>query len=224
MIKNVAATVGLLIFALAAPASASPTIIDISTTDATKWDIDWGGGYVPASDAGGGFIGFGGTNGVWKARIAFSLPAVVTSVQLTISDIQVDDRVVLQLNGVTIPGANNIIHDVVGLGVHDFGDGAGAIAFDFDGGTNWAQLPPVPVVLSSGFILGGVNELVAYVNNTGTTAPGALPSDGGGPTGLRIDATLAIDVPNGEVPVPAPASLPLLAAGLAALGWARRRG
>ncbi len=195
--------------------SADATIvIAVSTADQSSWETRVGGAYVPAAEA-DGFPDYlkpnvGGA-AVWQARYRFSLPAGASGVTLVISDISVDDRAVLGLNGTIIPGADHVIFDTTGPGIHDFG--AGAVPHVF------TSLPNVAV--STGFLIGGENELIAYVNNTGSSFPGAGVS-AGGPTALRVIGELSYELAQADA-VPVSATLTLLGVGLVGLLAMRRR-
>src|ERR1051325_857661 len=80
------------------------------------------------------------------------------------------------------------------------------------------------VSLTSGFILGGVNTLVAYINNTDTADPNAPPSNfqfDAAATALTLGGAVTFDVPTSGAPEPG--VLLLTAAGLAAMLFRRLR-
>ncbi|MBP0006900.1 hypothetical protein [Roseofilum sp. Belize Diploria] len=197
----------LLVASMATPAQAF--MVDLGTgTSLEGWQIsnDGGASYISPTarlDSNALWPDPFGTPGVWQGMFEFFVPDDVENVSLSIFDIGVDDRVVLSLNGTVIPGANAVIFGSVGSGVHDFGDGRGPVDFEFTGSSNW--LKGDPLVTSENFIYGGVNQLIAYVNNTNTGDPAALPVDEVELTAFFMQAEVNGD-PKAPTSVPEPSS------------------
>ena len=132
----------------------------------------------------------------WTATTNFTLPAGFTSADLNITDLECDDRCVLELNGTIIDNA----------GI--FGPGAGSFVFTANGtndpftfNANGAR----NIDVTSGFLVGS-NVLLLILNDTGTGISGSLtngPNGPAGPTGFGRAATLTFNAPTG---VPEPAS------------------
>ncbi len=222
-------TLALLVTSVATPVQAFT--VDLGTgTNLEGWQIsnDGGASYLsptarPGSDA--LWPDPFGVPGVWQGMFEFFVPDDVENASLSIFDIGVDDRVVLTLNGIPIPGANDVIFGNIGSGVHDFGDGRGPVPFEFTGSENWLQANPDPLVTSANFIYGGVNQLIAYVNNTNTGDPTALPVDEVEITAFFMKAEVNAEP---KRPVPEPGSLISLLglgvmAGIGKLGQGMRR-
>jgi hypothetical protein len=152
-------------------------------------------------------------DGIWKATLTFTLPANATNVALNTTAIFPDDKVILALNGVD-------------FAVHIIQDQAAAGTFVRNGITeNVTFTASANVTVTNGFILGGTNTLVAFLNNTDTVNPMA-PSNftfAQAGTGLTLDALVTFDVPAGAS-APEPASALLIAAGLGGLMVRLRRG
>jgi hypothetical protein len=155
-------------------------------------------------------------DGYWTATLSFTLPVYSSNFKLHIGGIEADDRAVLQLNGVDV--AWEALHSNIG---------DGCIVY-----TTAAPLTCAPVTFTvfplnginitdqSLFHAGVVNQLVAIINNTGSTTD--LSADlkniaSGDGTSLFLDAKITYDT------TPEPATLGLIGMGLIGLGVARRR-
>jgi hypothetical protein len=178
----------------------------------------------------GSFVGAGGSltnsdlasafNGAWIANLSFFIPADAVDVVLTFADLAVDDRVVLELNGAPIGNA----------GLQGTTNASGVMSFvldspgtttpqDFDADTSGS--------ITTGFILGGSNDLELVVNNT-NAAPDfthgtnlAQPTQGfqtsGDATLVGVNATISFGT------VPEPGTLILFGTALAGVGVLRLR-
>lgn len=212
--------------------NANATVLDLSTTTAANWVVTGGGavnapafqhtqGRVTLTSNGtlGGTFATGGSydnfNGYWYTDAKFTLPANAQNVYLDFSNLIGDDRVVLELNG-TIIGDYFLIQSnkATGDGVFSFLPGPTDVPYTFQGMTT--------NIINTGFILGGVNDLRMIVNNTaaGTNMfkPTITFSGSGQFTHAGIQAYI-----NYTQPVPEPASLGVLALGVAGLLIRRRR-
>lgn len=165
-------------------------IIDVSTSpaNAPDWRVTGAGataasafalnpaGFVnppPAPSIGisstgtvnGTFVQGGSLNnftGFWYADFHFALPAVATNVSLSFSSLFGDDRIALQLNGITLGdfflnGATTN-PPLIGPGKMSFPPGPPDVAYVFTGKTSG--------VVTSGFLPGQMNDLRLVVNNT----------------------------------------------------------
>jgi hypothetical protein len=162
-------------------------------------------------------------NGFWYADETFTLPSNAVNVTLSFSGLFGDDRVVLELNGVmignaTLPGET----------------GAGVMSFPGPGDTDLPSPPDVDYTftgatsgtVTTGFVLGGLNDLRLIVNNTGhggfLTDPTVTFQGSGDTTEASVDATLTYEV--NSVPEPSSLVLCIVCAGFAGYcGWRRNR-
>jgi hypothetical protein len=201
---------------------ASTTAIDLGTDgNASNWLITGGGAAdAPAmqrydeisltSDAhnDGTFVNgasLAAFNGFWYADETFTIPTGATNVVLNFSGLQGDDRVVLELNG-------NILGDfflngafanppTTGSGEMSFPPGPPDVAYTFTGTTSGTT--------STGFNIGGDNDLRLIVNNThGSDLSAGTKTFQG--SGDATDATVVASI-NYDV-VPEPASVAILCA------------
>lgn len=153
-------------------------------------------------------------NGVWIADLTFFLPTNAVNIALNTSSMAVDDKALLTLNGVDF--ANALVFG---------GTGAGIFTRD---GTNYENVVfanTQAVSVTNGFILGGLNTLRVYVNNTDTTDPNALATTFTFPTahtGLDLSGSVTFDVAAQGVPEPASAVLVAASLGLIFL-WLKRQ-
>ena len=167
------------------------------------------------SDCGSGTWVTGGTSafdGFWVADLTFTIPAGATGVTLNFSNLQVDDRAVVYLNGTSFA---SLAQGGGGLGEMMFVDGVSDVPYTF------AQ--NLTGTLTSGFNIGATNTIEAIVNNTGCgrcNPPDGLSS--GNPTDFAMEGTLSYSL--GDASTPEPGSMGLIAAGLALVaGRAVRR-
>ena len=153
--------------------------------------------------------------GFWYADFPFALPANATNVSLSFSRLFGDDRIVLQLNGVTRGDffLNGFVDSppLVGPGSMSFPPGPPDVPYVFTGHRSG--------VITSGFLPGQTNDLRLIVNNTddhdlnAPTVPFAIPGD---TSEAALVGTVTFDVPE---------PLTLFPLVLAAAGClARRRG
>ena len=151
-------------------------------------------------------------DGFWVADLTFTIPAGATGVALNFSNLQVDDRAVVYLNGAPFA---SLAQGGGGLGEMMFVDGVSDVPYTF------AQ--NLTGTLTSGFNIGGTNTIEAIVNNTGCgrcNPPDGLSS--GNPTDFAMVGTLSYS--QGDTSTPEPGSMGLIAAGLALVaGLASRR-
>jgi hypothetical protein len=145
----------------------------------------------------------------WTATTDFVLPAGFSNAVLNITDFEVDDRGIVQLNGTTI--------DTAGI----FGPGNGSFVFT-SGGPNdpftFAGNGARDIDITSGFLVGS-NELLFIINDTGDGIFGNLTNGSNGPagpTGYGFIATLTFDEPAQGVPEPGTWAMMLL--GFGAIG------
>ncbi len=154
-------------------------------------------------------------NGVWDADLDFVLPADAFNVVLTFANLAVDDRVILELNGDThwkrwASGAQRTLTGVMSF---DLDSPLVTTVQDFDADTSGT--------VSTGFIVGGTNDLRLVVNNT-NAAPNftngsnlAAASQGfqssGDSTLVGLNATLTFDT------TPEPTTFLLVSSALAGL-------
>lgn len=178
------------IFGMTAPAYAGTRSINLSTTNAnlSHWTVSElsKGGVVSApgtfvhtywGKAPGITIPFSDNDGFWYATNTFSLPASATNVSLTISQIGMDDRGVIELNGqpITASGASNS-----GSGFMQLTDPGSNVAYSFP-----YKAGAVNVTVTSGFVTGN-NTLSVIVNNTYQGIYGSITPSG--PTNFGVRA------------------------------------
>ena len=144
----------------------------------------------------------------------FTLPAGFTGAQLHISNLVVDDRGVLRLNGTDIDSAGI---SIPGASAFDFGSGNVPYVF----GANGAH----DVTVSSGFLT-GLNSLRLWINDTGAGVTGNLvngPNGPSGTTGYDLAATLTYQVaPSTTGAVPEPGAWALMILGFGGVGASLR--
>ncbi len=154
----------------------------------------------------------GAFNGFWMAQLTFFVPADALNVSLSFSGLSADDRTVLQLNGNNI--GNETIYNLTGQSLMMFSTIQGDQPFYFTDTTSGT--------ITSGFVLGGMNTLTLFVNNTGWWSLG-LPTrtfaDDWDGTAVALDAALHYE----QQTVPEPATLLLVGAGLTAIRSHSRR-
>jgi hypothetical protein len=184
-------------------------VINLGTAVTSNWTVTWGGAanapafeFTPSGFDPGDPVSLTGIcitsdgdspasqfNGFWYADADFQLPSNASSVSLVFSTLRADDRVVLELNG-------NILGDyflnglyanppLTGLGVMSLTSGDDA-PYTFTGISSGT--------ITSGFILGGENDLRMIVNNTGQAVLTA-PTVSGGPTHAELTALVSYSVP-----------------------------
>jgi len=202
-----------------APASATlAATLDVGTASAGNWLITGAGAvaapsYNPSDLPGtisitsngnstGTFVSgasLADFNGFWYADSLFTIPSNATGVTLSFSRLLADDRVVLQLNGTDIGDYLLSTGGVGGPGVMSFPPGPPDVSFTF---TDQAS-----AIITSGFLLGGVNDLRLVINNTGAASP-STPTRTFQSTGDFTYAQLSGTI---TYSVPEPATLSLLA-------------
>ena len=180
--------------ALLARYDTSAAGIDFSTTMATNWTASAGGAvdatpYQFGTDitvtstafSNGTFLPGGSLaqfDGFWTAKYTFFLPYGATNISLVYSNLIADDRAVFTLNGVALGATGTQTSSGLTQGYMVFTDGGPLQTYYFSGpdGT-------VSGSATSGFIVGGANNLEAIVNNTragvaGTTLRTLTTTDG----------------------------------------------
>lgn len=196
-------------------AGAAAVTVPISSSDGTSWSRSNGGT--------GTSMPVGGP-GVWNSVYTVAIPPGATNISFALSTFGVDDKGVVQLNGSTIGDAVIFIANggAAGVGTFDFGDGGGNQPYTYVGFT-----PDGAVSLPDGT----TNfELIAYVNDTGSSNPSSVPF----PTvtvasSFNLNGTLSYDVAGGTTPAQIPTSptwslfLTALLLGLMAIGVVRSR-
>lgn len=153
----------------------------------------------------------GNFDGFWTASLNFSLPTDASGITLSYSGLFADDRTVLELNG-TVIGSGGLL-----------GPGVGQMVVTDGGPNNNFTFAPSRSsgTVTSGFILGGNNTLLAIVNNTHTGISGTLrPLTGGDGTYFGVSGTVIYAT---AVPEPASVALILLGAAVLAVRGGRRR-
>jgi hypothetical protein len=208
---------GIAMVGLAVAPLASATTIDFSSssggwtvsgagvTNATPFIL--GNGALSLSDNGhrtGTFVPGASApafDGFWTATFSFFLPASATDEIATLVSLGADDRVVLFLNGnevadggLGIPASGDI------AGKMEFTDGGGDQPFTFNGADSSGSG-------SGGVILGGINTLVAVLNNTGSGVTGTTKTYAGDGDGaiFRIQGNITY--------VPEPSGISMLFGG-----------
>jgi hypothetical protein len=161
-----------------------------------------------------------GEPGVWLGMFEFFLPENAEDINLSFFGIGANDRVVFSLNDDLIAGSDHVIFGSTGMGIHDFGDGNGAVPFNF-ASTNWQSEDPDPLVVTEGFILGGMNRLIAHMNNTGVSNPAAPATNTGLETAMYVDGKVTYSVTPDETKVPEPGLA--LSLGLFGLASSRKK-
>ena len=156
---------------------------------------------------------FGTFDGFWVADLTFTIPAGATGVTLSFSNLKVDDRAVVYLNGTSFASLGSTGG---GVGEMMFSDGAPEVSYTF--------LQNLSGTLTSGFNIGGTNTIEWIINNTGNGISGTTKNvnQGGDYTSFAMDGTLSYSP--GDTSTPEPGSMGLIAAGLALVaGRAVRR-
>jgi hypothetical protein len=149
--------------------------------------------------------------GYWFGEFDFTLPSDATSISLTYSNLYVDDRVVVELNGTDI--GSWYLNPTTSSGVMEFSPGTGDVPYTFTNGATYGSGSA-----TSGFIVGGLNTLKLILNNTDDVNP-MTPTrtfqDDAAVTYVQLDGSVTF--------LPEPATLSLLALGGLAL-LRRKRG
>jgi hypothetical protein len=157
--------------------------VDIGTANAANWTVTADGSTFAAFELGGAVtmtstgnslgaspIDLTKFDGVWLAKLTFTFPADAINIALNTTSLLADDKLVVSLNGTDI--GNALV-----------GGGTGAGTFFRNGASESVVYSGNQALsVSSGFVLGGTNNLIVYVNNTDTTDPNAAPSNFAFPT------------------------------------------
>jgi IPTL-CTERM motif len=159
-----------------------------------------------------------GSPSVYTVTQTLVLPAGFTNASLSIANLNIDDRGILQLNGVTV--------DSAGI----FGPGTTTLDLTPSGPTitqSYAANGPRSVIVTTGFVA-GTNSLTILVNDTNNGINGSPLPGGVNISGTSIGATLQYDVLVAASPTAIPTlsewAMLILMLGLAALGMRRIRG
>lgn len=159
-----------------------------------------------------------GSPSVYTVTQTFVLPTGFTNPSLSITDLNIDDRGILQLNGVTI--------DSAGI----FGPGTTTLDLTTSGPTvtqSYAANGPRSVVVTTGFVA-GTNSLTILVNDTNNGINGAPLPGGVNISSTSLGATLQYGILVTAVPAAVPTlsewAMLILMLGLATLGMRRIRG
>ena len=131
-------------------------------------------------------------DGFWTASLQFFLPANATNVGLSYTNLQCDDRCVLELNG-NIIGSAGIFGP--GTGAMTFTDGGSNVPYTFDGSF-------VSGTASSGFLLGQTNALTVIMNDTADGIFGTLNTSGQFETAFAITGGAVAYTAASAVPEP----------------------
>lgn len=219
---------GLTIFCLAFAASGfSATItLDVGTNNnAALWAVTADGAVNAAPYQWGSYIGltsdvsWAGTpitglnvatfDGFWTATFLFDLPADAANITLDFSNLSVDDRGVLELNGTAIGSAG--FNGVTGDGMMRLSAGTADVPY---------TLGPASGIVNSGFVVGGQNELTLILNNTFSGIYGN--TQGFENSGDVIFAGFSGTVTFDSAATPEPATVLLTGLGVFVLGYLRR--
>ena len=189
--------------ALAVQVQAQTSITNyFSTANANQWKIAGGGvtnatayeisaayggslSVISAGDTGTYVTGMTNFTGFWLADYRFYLPYGATNISLTYSNLYVDDRGLLLLNG----------NPIVATG--SMGGSSGSLVLT-DGGSPQPYSPFVGVntfgsgTVTNGFIIGGQNTLRAIINNTHDGVYGSdIPVSSGDATFLALSGAVS---------------------------------
>jgi len=166
-------------------------------------------------DVSDGFTSNGGGPSLYEAVLDFTLPTGFTNAVLTITNLQVDDRGILFLNGVAIDEGG-----IFGPGDGQFDDGSGLVAHTFVRGNGARN-----VVVDTGFLT-GLNSLRLIVNDTNAGIFGSLVNGPGGPsntTSYFLVGEVTYDPPVAGIPEPSTWALMIAGFGLAGATLRSRR-
>ena len=155
-----------------------------------------------------------GSPSVYTVTQAFVLPDGFTNASLSITSLNIDDRGVLQLNGVTI--------DSAGI----FGPGTTTLDLTPIGPTiaqSYGANGPRTVIVTTGFVA-GANSLTILVNDTNNGINGAPLPGGVNISSTSLAATLQYEILAAAVPTLSEWAMLILMLGLATLGMRRIRG
>jgi hypothetical protein len=127
---------------------------------------------------------FSDNDGFWYAQTVFTLPPNATNPMLKVVRVGVDDRAVIQLNGVSVTGVGT----ASGNGYMQFSDPGSNVPFTFVYGAG-----PVPITWATNF-QPGANTLTVIVNNTEAGISGHIkPPSPGDATNMGIQAYITYD-------------------------------
>lgn len=176
-----------------------------STTNATQWQIAGGGvtnatayeisaayggslSVISGGDTGTYVTGMTNFTGFWLADYVFYLPYGVTNISLTYSNLYVDDRGMLLVNG----------NPIVATGIPYFGNlNPGSLVLT-DGGSAQPYSSfvgpdgSVSGTVTNGFNIGGFNTLRVIINNTHAGVVGSdIPVSSGDGTFLSLSGAVS---------------------------------
>jgi hypothetical protein len=219
------------IFALVAVAWGSPamgSLIIFDTSTGSPWTVSGAGANeatpyylatpeitITSTSDGSGQFATGGSNdqfsGLWYADYTFTLPSDAQDVELDFTNLVGSDRVVMQLNGTDIGDydldSTFANPPLTGAGEMQFPSDASADPYTFTGITSGD--------VTSGFVIGGVNDLRLVVNNTLSET---LSADTSGFGGISDTTNAGVLGTVSYLAVPEPAGmLTVLAVGTAML-------
>lgn len=154
---------------------------------------------------------FTGQPGYTEINQTFVLPANAVNVALNISFLNVDDRGVVQLNGVDVD-ATGIFASQNAVGSFNFGQNAPTVAYTYN-----AQFVR-DITVTTGFNVGGSNLFALLLNDTNNGIYGDVLQ-----TAANGSYSIAANVSYSLAGVPEPSTWALMILGFGAVGGAMRR-
>jgi len=165
-------------------------------TNATPYELSGGNAgsisIISGGDSGNYVAGVTNFSGFWLADYVFYLPNGAGNITLSYSNLYVDDRGLLLLNG----------NQIVATGIPYFGNlNPGSLVL-IDGGSQQAYSSfvgpdgSVSGTVTSGFNIGGYNTLRVIINNTHSGVVGAdIPVSSGDATLLTLSGEVSYTIP-----------------------------